>query len=296
MLYALSIGFPREAQGRKTNFMIRGRVVTFDNIKHYFRRKGVHDLRTLISAADAAVPTTNIDYWTSEPLPSTDNNDVMSPTVVQSQNLGHDDINPSVLPISDPYQIDHMMPLTTILSQLDQLLHLGPNFLDAVSIPDRNKRYRYNRRSKLFNFHVHITKGVKNLWTNCVLEAFNCFNRTFELIRPILDEEGVLFFLCLYGLVIPSKDIQLQGVFDSLFNFVSKLIEACYPHLRAVHIFISIFRSIPLKDRAEIAERARKSVTAHIEVSKSLSAIFKKFSQESDIFSSLISSMAGNLE
>ena len=45
MLHALRLYFQRESQGKKTVFIVRNRVITFDEIAKYFHRKGVHDLR-----------------------------------------------------------------------------------------------------------------------------------------------------------------------------------------------------------------------------------------------------------
>jgi hypothetical protein len=47
MLYAVHIALERESQGKKTAFLIRGRVVSVEEIQHYFCRKGVQDLRSL---------------------------------------------------------------------------------------------------------------------------------------------------------------------------------------------------------------------------------------------------------
>ena len=44
MLVALRYTLQRQAQGRKSVFLIRERIVTFDDVKRYFRRKGVRDV------------------------------------------------------------------------------------------------------------------------------------------------------------------------------------------------------------------------------------------------------------
>ena len=55
MLYAVKIALEREAQGKKTAFVIRGRVVAFEEVQHYFRRKGVRDLRALVNDLEKLV-------------------------------------------------------------------------------------------------------------------------------------------------------------------------------------------------------------------------------------------------
>ena len=126
MLYALRVALQRAAQGKKTVFLIRGRIVTFHNVKKYFRRKGIHDLESLMTGASTAAPTTRIDCRTPEPGATAGDNaiyDAEPPTAAKDLNLHH--ANPTIMALPDPDQVDHMMTLTGTLSQLDQLLHLG---------------------------------------------------------------------------------------------------------------------------------------------------------------------------
>jgi hypothetical protein len=76
MLCALKLAFQREAQGKKTVFVIRGRVVTFENIKDYFRRKGVRDLQSLMNGSGTTALTTRIDCRMPEPDAATGDNRV----------------------------------------------------------------------------------------------------------------------------------------------------------------------------------------------------------------------------
>ena len=39
-LFAMHSAFQREAQGKKTVFLVRDRIVTFQDVKQYFKRKG----------------------------------------------------------------------------------------------------------------------------------------------------------------------------------------------------------------------------------------------------------------
>jgi len=60
MEYALRIYYQRESQGKKTAFLVRNRLVTFDDIRNYIRRKGVDDLESLGKAAPTRALTANI--------------------------------------------------------------------------------------------------------------------------------------------------------------------------------------------------------------------------------------------
>src|SRR5436305_3413476 len=68
MLAALRIALDREAQGKNSIFLDRGRLVTFDDIKYYFTRRGVHDLH---AAAAAQIASTSNPLITCHTPPAT---------------------------------------------------------------------------------------------------------------------------------------------------------------------------------------------------------------------------------
>lgn len=99
MLCALRLAFQREAQGKKTVFLIRGRAVTFHDVKQYFRRKGVYDLQSLMASVSAAAPTTLIGCRTPEPCETAGDqaiHDPESPIAVKDLSL-HPDLIPITL-------------------------------------------------------------------------------------------------------------------------------------------------------------------------------------------------------
>src|ERR1700744_352927 len=67
MLYALRVAFERHDRGKDTNFVIRGRIVTFADVKRYFRRKGCRDLRSLLGEVTPANPSANVQCHTPHP-------------------------------------------------------------------------------------------------------------------------------------------------------------------------------------------------------------------------------------
>jgi hypothetical protein len=69
MLGALRIALEREAQGKKSIFLDRGRLVTFEDIKYYFRRKGVHDIHAMLAGLIASTSSALIKCYTPPATP-----------------------------------------------------------------------------------------------------------------------------------------------------------------------------------------------------------------------------------
>lgn len=69
MSAALSIALAMEAQGKNSVFLNRGRVVTFEEIKHYFRRKGIHDLQAMAAGRTASESESLITCYTPPATP-----------------------------------------------------------------------------------------------------------------------------------------------------------------------------------------------------------------------------------
>jgi hypothetical protein len=161
MLCALKLAFQREAQDKKTIFVIRGRVVTFDNIKDYFRRKGVRDLQSLMNGSGTTAPTTRIDCRTPEPDAATGDNRVCNrefPTGTQT--LSIHSANHTIMALANPDQVDGIMALDGTLSQLDQLLHLGWNYYDSVfENPDWRSKDDVLELGPLEMFYHHMVDG-----------------------------------------------------------------------------------------------------------------------------------------
>src|SRR5436305_1997698 len=70
MLAALRIALDREAQGKNSIFLDRGRLVTFDDIKSYFTRRGVHDLHAMAAAQIASTSKPLITCHTPPATPT----------------------------------------------------------------------------------------------------------------------------------------------------------------------------------------------------------------------------------
>jgi hypothetical protein len=143
MLCALGIAYERESQGKKTAFLIRGRVVSFEEVQHYFRRKGVRDPRSLLNDAVAAMPTTRIDCHTPEPSSVTAVDDI---TIIAETSYNRRLSTSGVIVIPDPNQVDRVLRQSPELSQLDQLLHCGRDYNNSVF-----ERQDWQTREKSFD-------------------------------------------------------------------------------------------------------------------------------------------------
>jgi hypothetical protein len=141
MLFALKLAFEREAMGKKTVFLIRSRLVTFQDVKHYFRRKGIRDLEAAVSARGNTSPTTQIDYHTPEPETPTDGRAIHDPAPTESveelsppRNFTASDTNAgySVMVFPDPDQVDPIMLATSAFCHFEQLLYLSQAYYDAI--------------------------------------------------------------------------------------------------------------------------------------------------------------------
>jgi hypothetical protein len=271
MLCALRLAFQREAQGKKTEFLIRGRVVTFDNVKKYFRRrKEVHDPQSLMTGESTAAPTTCIVCHTPEPDVTAGENamyNAKSSTASNDPSLHHP--NPTVMAVPDPDQVDPLMTLSGSLRQLDQLLHLGCNYFDSVfEDPDwRNNGEVFELRSlEMFYHHMFDGQSLLERSGSSVTEAFEHFKRAFDLIHHILRQQTFLFLPYLYHMMLPTRQIRRQEVFSKLLGFVFRMAQQCYPQLHPILRSLGLLRRMSIEDRGESSKRAFQSILNYLRV------------------------------
>ena len=270
MLYALRLAFQRQAQGKKTVFLIRGRIVTFDNIKQYFRRKGIHDLHSYMTNARIAAPTTRIDCRTPEPSVTASENAMYN---AESLTTSNDPIlhlpYSTVMAVPDPDQVDLLMTLSGSLRQLDQLLHLGWNYFDSVfEDPDwRNKKEAFELKFlEMFYHHMFDGQSLLERSGSSVTEAFKHFERAFNLIHHILRQQTFLFLPYLYHMLLPTRQIRRQEVFSELLDFVSRMAQQCYSQLHPIRRSLGLLRHMSIEDRGESSKRAFRSILNHLQI------------------------------
>jgi hypothetical protein len=276
MLYSLRLALSREAQGKDTIFLIRGRVVTFDDIKQYFRRKRVHDLQSVMTDASAAAPTTRIDCRTPQPdMTAADEAIHGSESTIATKELNQycsfnvRNFHPysTAVALLDPNQVDHMMPLTSTLSQLDQLLHLGRNYYDAVfEKPDWRSKDNTFELGSLENFYHHMFDGQLLLGSSHVTEAFQQFDRAFDLIHHLLSQQTFLFLPYMYHMMLSSWHIHGQEVVSQLLDFVSQLARKCYPQLNLIPQSLMLLHPMSFEDRGESSKRVFQSILDRLRV------------------------------
>ena len=86
MLAVLHIASEREAQGKKTSFVIRNRDVTLEQVKHYFKHKGV--MRFLPAASEIRTPESSMSCYT--PWATTPTDDISAPTSQDLDEVAND--------------------------------------------------------------------------------------------------------------------------------------------------------------------------------------------------------------
>src|SRR5271170_7120728 len=132
MSAALRIALAREAQGKKSLFLNRGRLITFDDIKHYFKRRGVHDLHAIVAGRAACKPESLTTCYTPPATPessSTKGSGLVD--VAEADKLI--DIASSVPPLARTTErIQAIRHLATPASCLEQLLMFNSSYYDSV--------------------------------------------------------------------------------------------------------------------------------------------------------------------
>ena len=269
MLCALRLAFQREAQGKKTVFLIRGRVVTFHDIKQYFRRrKEAHDLQSLMIGASTAMPTTCIDCRTPEPGATAGDRAIYnakSPTAAKDLSLHH--TNPTIIALPDSDQVDHMITLTGTLNQLDQLLRLGWNYYDSVfENPGWRSKDDVFELGSLEMFYHHMFDGQSLLERSRMTEAFEHFSRAFDLIHHLFSQQIFLFLPYLYHMMLPTRQIRRQEVFSQLLDFIPQMAEKCCPQLNPIQRSLTLLRHMSVEDRGESSKRVFQSILNRLRV------------------------------
>jgi len=275
MLVALRLAFQRQAQGKKTVFLIRGRLVTFDDVKQYFRRKGVHDLQSIITDAEIATATTQIRCRTPDPDTTAGDRAIHDPEALidatdldlyHGINVGHNGVESPIMALPDPNHVDPMMPVTVTLSQLEQLVHLGCAYYDSIfeNVSWRSMEKTFDLGS-LEIFYHNMIDGQILLERHRVAEAFKYFGRAFDLIHHLLNSQVLLFLPYLHHMMLLSRRIRRHEVFSLLLDFICQMSETCYPILPIKHS-LALLHNMSAEDRAESSERALRSILDRVQV------------------------------
>jgi hypothetical protein len=204
MVLALRFALQREAQGKKTVFLIRSRVVTFHNIKQYFWRKGVHNLHSLVTDSDIVPPTMRVYWRTPEPdvMPDGSTHGPEFRATFEELTL-HDfdasisSVGPGIVALRRPEPLGRVMPLTTTLENFDRLLYHGRNYNTHVFENHnwRTENESFELRSLEMCYH-NMFDGQYLLERSQVNEAFEHIYRAFDQIHHLLKQN--IFLLLPY--------------------------------------------------------------------------------------------------
>jgi hypothetical protein len=265
MLYAVKIALERESQGKKSAFLIRGRVVTFEEVQHYFRRKGVRDLRSLVKDADVARPTTRIECSTPEPtnIPVESGDRPVSGIEVATKSFENDlrQSSSGITLIPDPNQVGRLLPQSLELSQLDQLLHYGRDYYNSrFEVRYWKIRPEIFEINSLESFYRNLSDGHNLVNAGQVNVAFEHFDRAFGLIKGLLEKETLLFLPYVYHILLPWQRIQHQDVLLRMLEFISQMIRTRFPHLRPVQQSLTLLHGMSVEQRYNCSTRMFQSL------------------------------------
>jgi hypothetical protein len=265
MLYAVRIALERESQGKRTAFLIRGRIVTFEEVQHYFYRKGVRDLKSLLEDAADATPTTRIQCHTPEPTSIAaermDRQIRSSKRAAGSmrENIGLS--NSRVMIIPDSNQVVRVLRDSPEIGQLNQLLHYDRDYYNSL-FDGRDWRTQQNSfdLGSLESFYHSIFDGHALLDSGRIKAAFRHFDLAFGLIKGILEKETLLFLPYLYYILLLGREFQKQEVFLKMLHFTSQMIRTIFPHLRPVQDSLVLLYGMSPEQRGYCCSRAFESV------------------------------------
>ena len=263
MLYAAKVALDRKAQGKRTTFVIRSRIVTFEEVQHYFRRKGVRDLTSLLKDATAEELTTRIECHTPEP----EQVSALRVAATSSKsNVLHFGFN--IIAIPDLSQVDRVIQQPHELNQLDKLLHYGCDYYNSLFEERDWERYgeRFLDLSSLESFYHNLFDGLELLNSDRVEIAFWHLHRAFNLIRDLLGKETLLFLPYLYHILLSGRSGRKQDVLVKLLNFIAQMIETTSPHMHPVRNSVLLLHRMGPENRGHFCSRAFRSVLDHLKL------------------------------
>jgi hypothetical protein len=266
MLAALRIASEREAQGKKTSFVIRNREVTLEQVKHYFKRKGI--MRVLPAASEIRTSESSMSCYT--PRATTPVDDISAPT---SQDLDEVAIDIGELPEDrDTFKIVvHKASKITATSLAERMrptlpppADLGRLELFLACTRECHEVFTQCRPPTEFwlppvavrEFYYSMMKGYLFLAMRYYSHGFVHFQTAFDLLATILKHRDMIFLLsCMYGLTELFDDEDNHEILCRLCDYVIRLSAIYIENTRLFKQTVISFRDIPRGDRAKSASR-----------------------------------------
>jgi hypothetical protein len=271
MSAALSIALAREAQGKKSIFLNRGRLITFDDIKHYFKRKGIHDLHAMVAGRTASKPESLTTCYTPPATPESSNTKGSGLVdIAEADKLFHEgcyecfrliDTASSIPPSARTSErIQAIRHLAMPAGCLKQLLMINSSYYDSVfEDPDWLKEESTFELDTLESFHHYMTGGQAFLDAGNRTLAFKTFNCAFDLIRDILKNRILLFLPYIYHMMMIFGGLRNQEVISHLLGFIGQMTEECYCQSHPIKHAVSTLGRMSPKCRAFSTHRVLES-------------------------------------
>ena len=247
MRHALSLYFEREAQGLKTVFLVRNRLIPFEEVRRYFRRKGVKDLRSFACNHDATTPTTAISCRTPEPenaAPEISN--IARQPGGNRQNTTGDLADLSVIAVSpDPGRMDRSLQLPAKFHILQQVLHYSREHDEVLIPPWELHHHATAQYQALTKFLTHYFKGQRQLalslrTATSTSGAFVSLDSAFDSIRDLITtrECGALLLPLMTAILGIGNDPCQLKIMSQLICFVADMPQLsarrCQPLVKAL--------------------------------------------------------------
>lgn len=107
--------------------------------------------------------------------------------------------------------------------------------------------------------------GQSLLGNSQVTEAFQQFDRAFDLIHHLLSQQTFLFLPYMYHM-LSSWHVHGQEVVSQLLDFVSQLALKYYPQLNPIPQSLMLLHHMSFKDRGESSKRVFQSILDRLRV------------------------------
>jgi hypothetical protein len=260
MSAALSIALAREAQGKKSLFVNRGRLITFDDIRHYFKRRGIHDLHAMVAGGTASKPESLTTCYTPPATPESSNtkgSGLMDVAEADKLIDTASSVPPSARTTERTQAIRH---LATPASYLEQLLMINSSYYDSIfEDPDWIEEESTFELDTLESFHHYMTGGQAFLDAGNGTLAFKTFNCAFDLIRDILRNRILLFLPYIYHMMMIFGGLRNQEVISRMLGFIGQMTEECCCQSHPIKHAVSTLARMSPKSRAFSAHRVLQS-------------------------------------
>ncbi|KAL3422848.1 hypothetical protein PVAG01_04595 [Phlyctema vagabunda] len=262
MLYALRIASERRAQGKETTFLIRERVVTFDEIRHYFKRRGDRTLQSALAAAATADSTTAVRCLTPDPVSTASDVDtdmgnlLIRPKDTNMSNMAKYPLDSALTIIPNFDQVDALIPLNDSLGQLNRLLHSADKCYQSVL---KNGNVCCANGLLHQEWYMGLHQGLYLLRRGDMNRAFKEFNYAFDVVPRLIVSLSYLILPLLSKFMLDTAEIESADITSSLLGLMIRMTLSRFPDLCTSLVFL---RDMPQVDRQPCAARIMEHLRA----------------------------------